>query len=164
MTTITAPKRRQPTILSEFQRLQKKATVDLATGCVVMNSKHLNKKGYGRFQTPLTKGSRAHRTLWQLFYGPIEEGMVIHHACHNRACVNLHHLRKVTWKQNAQDRTITSKNSTGVRNVHRSGEKFYVAVETNCKIYRVYNIPTLEEAMEVAANLRNEHHYKTEGF
>ena len=42
----------------------------------------------------------AHRVSWELFIGPIPEGMWIDHMCRNRLCVNPQHLRVVTPRQN----------------------------------------------------------------
>ena len=48
--------------------------------------------GYGRTRD----GESAHRAVWIARNGPIPEGMHIHHACGNRACVNWRHLQMVT--------------------------------------------------------------------
>jgi hypothetical protein len=55
--------------------------------------------GYGRFWD----GSRvvpAHRVSYELFVGPITEGLHIDHLCRNRGCVNPSHLEPVTQREN----------------------------------------------------------------
>lgn len=65
----------------------------LWTGCV-------NKDGYGRFRPGLrhTRLEYAHRYAWKEAYGDIPSGYTVDHMCKNRACVNLQHLRLVTWE------------------------------------------------------------------
>jgi hypothetical protein len=42
----------------------------------------------------------AHRANWMYCRGPIPKGMHLDHTCKNRLCVNPHHLRVVTPRQN----------------------------------------------------------------
>jgi hypothetical protein len=42
----------------------------------------------------------AHRVSYQIFNGPIPEGMTIDHLCRKRKCVNPDHLEPVTLKEN----------------------------------------------------------------
>ena len=42
-----------------------------------------------------SKAIPAHRFSWELHFGQIEPGMVIHHICHNGICVNPLHLQKM---------------------------------------------------------------------
>ena len=42
----------------------------------------------------------AHRANWMLHRGAIPAGMHLDHTCKNRLCVNPHHLRVVTPRQN----------------------------------------------------------------
>ncbi len=62
--------------------------------------------GYGSFRYgPMAGGQkqkvgRAHRLAWELFVGPIPNGLVIDHLCRNRRCVNPNHLEPVTHSEN----------------------------------------------------------------
>lgn len=46
------------------------------------------------------KQRRAHRVAWELFVGPIPEGMVLDHMCRVTQCVNPDHLQVVTQREN----------------------------------------------------------------
>lgn len=37
-----------------------------------------------------------HKLVWTTRIGPIEEGMVVHHMCENKRCVNIAHLQLLT--------------------------------------------------------------------
>ena len=43
---------------------------------------------------------RVHRLVWELLVGPIPDGMVLDHLCHNRACSNPDHLQVTTQREN----------------------------------------------------------------
>ena len=161
---LAAPRMKNPTVFSEFLRLQARTTTNPETGCITVIPRYQTPKGYGEFYSRLAKGHRAHRVLWQLFNGPIEEGLVIHHACHNRACVNLNHLRKITHRENCQDTKLNTKTPSGHRNIYTQRGKYLVRLEANGVTIRRGGIETLEEAVELAVNLRKQYHYKTEGF
>lgn len=67
-------------------------------GCWVWQ-RYINPGGYG-----LTKVNRktviAHRAAYEMFVGPIGEGLTIDHTCRTRACVNPEHLEPVTIQEN----------------------------------------------------------------
>ena len=56
-------------------------------------------RGYGQFRS----GGRAflaHRFAYELWVGPIPDGLVLDHLCRVRHCVNHDHLEPVTQKEN----------------------------------------------------------------
>lgn len=70
-----------------------------------------NAKGYGRIQTGLkSTGDRrmrsAHRVSWELFRGPILDGMHVLHRCDVPACVNPDHLFLGSNKDNMNDKAV----------------------------------------------------------
>ena len=63
-----------------------------------------NPKGYGCLSLPKPGGGQtkhfAHRVLFELYRGPIPEGLQLDHLCRNRSCVNPDHLEPVTCQEN----------------------------------------------------------------
>ena len=85
--------------------------------------------GYGRLRVN-GRMVGAHRYAWERERGPIPDGMFIDHACWERSCVNIDHLRLATPAQNAANRSrygIRRKNDLP-RGVHAFGGKFQAAV------------------------------------
>lgn len=84
------------------------------TDCIKWD-KYIRKTGYG-VKIENYKRHAAHRWVWEKANGPIPNGMVLDHTCHNeaiqrgecnggyacehRACVNLEHLELVTQSEN----------------------------------------------------------------
>lgn len=110
----------------------------------------LNDGGYGRLRV---RGVlvRAHRYAWERERGPIPEGLHVDHVCHNRACVEVAHLRLATHAQNEANRSgaTASNKSTGIRNVYISGNRYEVRVVRGDLVHRK-SFETLEEAVEDA--------------
>lgn len=52
-------------------------------------------KQYGRFKV-LRRLALAHRVAYEMFVGPIVDGMTLDHLCHRTDCVNPYHLEQVT--------------------------------------------------------------------
>lgn len=60
-------------------------------------------QGYGQIRTGGPGGgrrTRAHRVAYELYVGPIPEGLQIDHLCRNRGCVNPSHLEAVDSRTN----------------------------------------------------------------
>lgn len=104
--------RRGPTPIPVKDRLLSRVVVT-PLGCWVWQGYKL--RGYGQINTP--DGTRlTHMVSFELFRGPIPNGMELDHLCHNpdmcvggfecphRACVNPHHLDPVPTLVNAKRR------------------------------------------------------------
>jgi hypothetical protein len=64
-----------------------------------------NRDGYGLVAVQSNTASghttlQAHRVVYELFVGPIPDGMQIDHLCRNPGCVRPDHLEPVTHKEN----------------------------------------------------------------
>ena len=70
------------------------------SGCWIWMGKH-NADGYGVLRNKIRVVS-AHRTSYELFKGPIPDGLVIDHLCNVTLCVNPDHLEAVTDAVNLQ--------------------------------------------------------------
>jgi hypothetical protein len=61
-----------------------------------------NQGGYGK-KTFDGGDLLAHRWIWMQLFGPIAEGLVIHHTCNNPGCINPHHLVVTTQAENVRE-------------------------------------------------------------
>jgi hypothetical protein len=78
-------------------RLLDRITFD-ESGCWLWTGK-IN-KGYGDFRLGKTKTFSAHRFVYRLLKGTIEDGLTLDHLCRIPRCVNPSHLEPVTMREN----------------------------------------------------------------
>lgn len=132
--------------------------VDKSEGCWNWTGQR-NELGYGLFWLNGKGGNRAHRFAYEDMVGPIPEGMVLDHRCHNASCVNPAHLRACTQKQNSEHKRGAYRgNPSGIRGVHwrKDTAKWTGSVMHNYKAYRVGSYDNKWEAEAAVLALRLE--------
>jgi len=91
-------------MLTFKEKLQDKYQIDV-NGCWIWTGDK-NKKGYGRLTVQsnnIKKKVRAHRVSYEVYNGPIPQGMLVCHSCDIPSCINPQHLWLGTAKENAAD-------------------------------------------------------------
>ena len=87
---------------SIIDRFMKFVSPEPMSGCWLWTG-NVDRGGYARFNIPAEprwKLASAHRTSYEIFKGPIPEGLDIDHLCRVRCCVNPAHLEAVTTQEN----------------------------------------------------------------
>lgn len=114
------------------------------------------RRGYGRIWSSGIQHS-AHRWVWEQAKGPIPDGKVLDHICHNKPCVNIEHLRLASIQQNNSHLKGPSRHNklSGVRNVRRSPDhRWQVVIQKDRKIHSFGVYDTIEAAAAVAERER----------
>lgn len=153
------PIRRYATSMDRFW-----ARVDKSGDCWEWTG-FVTNRGYGLIAAkggPKGKGTskKAHRVAYEDANGPIPEGFMVDHICHNRLCCNPSHLRLATAKQNAEHRKGAQKNnkSSGVRGVYwrTQSNKWRAMVRHNQRLISVGQFDTVVEAEAAVIAKRRE--------
>lgn len=124
--------------------------------CLVWTG-HANAKGYPRMNVGGNKLVLVYRYVWERANGPIPDGAEIDHICFNRACLELSHLRLSDRVANTRHRMGAQPNSiSGVRNVHRRGNRWVVRLKSKGKHFEFGSFDTIEAAAVAAKAARRE--------
>ncbi|MGZ4518914.1 MAG: HNH endonuclease [Mycobacteriaceae bacterium] len=124
--------------------------------------------GYGQVNIA-GRNQSAHRVAWELSTeSSIPVGMLIDHACRNRACCNPAHLRLATKKQNAENREAIGSGRSGVRGVawDRTRNAWAASITHNYRTLNLGRFSTVEEAERVVRAARQQYftHSDPEGI
>lgn len=98
------------------------------SGCWEWSGKCLDSYGYG-IVTRNKKTMKAHRVAYELFKGPIPDGMCVCHTCDNRRCCNPSHLWLGTNADNIRDKVDKGR--------HVQGERQWSAKLNNDKVRKI---------------------------
>lgn len=90
-----------------------------------------DRKGYGKLGHAL-----AHRCSYELFVGPIPEGLTLDHLCRNHGCVNPAHLEPVTRLANTHRGPYNPRQTQCKRGHFLTDENVYVAPGTGFRACR----------------------------
>lgn len=134
-----------------FQKVLKTSTCWLWQAYITPN-------GYGQIGDGYDV-KQAHRASYEMFKGPIPEGMFIDHICHVRHCVRPEHLRLVTNKQNLENRAgPPSNNTSGYRGVSwsKSNKGWIGQLKHHGEHFHLGTFRTPEEANAVVVAKRLE--------
>ena len=135
-----------PLVTDEQHRLRFQCLPRSSTGCWLWNGP-IHPRGYGRVSYKNQKRA-AHRLAYELFLGPVSDGLQLDHTCHtldetcragtrcpHRRCVNPFHLEPVTPTENRNRGRGTKAQVTACPAGHP-----YDAVNTYARRYRGHSV------------------------
>lgn len=93
-------------------------------GCWIWHE--IKKNGYGQWA-----GGLAHKIVWELFNGPVPQGLHLDHLCRVRSCVNPTHMEPVTIKENV----LRGESPTAINARKTKCSKGHDLFGTNLRIY-----------------------------
>lgn len=82
------------------ERFDNKLMPEPNTGCLLYTGITTD-RGYGQFRIKRVRIA-AHKFAYERVYGPVPEGLELHHICHQRICCEVNHLVPLTRFDHAQ--------------------------------------------------------------
>lgn len=123
---------------AEAKRRLISLVVQTPTGCWDWQG-NADTKGYALFSYR-GKCRRAIRVSFQLFIGPIPDGLQLDHLCRNHACVNPNHVEPVTSRENLmRGKTRAAENAAKthcLRGHPLSGDNLYLRKRVSGDVIR----------------------------
>lgn len=101
------------------ERLLESREIDTETGCWLW-TKSRGEKGYGQIWYK-GKFVRTSRLSYEVFNGPIPDGMLVLHKCDNPPCFNPEHLEVGTQSKNIKDCVARGRWSSKPKDVCKKG-------------------------------------------
>lgn len=96
------------------ERLFSRLAID-PSGCLLWTGS-VHASGYGRMSDSSGKTAYVHRLMYELFVGPIPDGLELDHLCRVRRCASPAHLEAVTRQVNQlRGQTISAANAAVAR-------------------------------------------------
>lgn len=102
--------------------------VEKTENCWIWKGAH--GKDYGKM-TVEKRHKDSHRMAYELFKGPIPEGMWVLHTCDNRLCVNPNHLWLGTQKDNLHDMYSKRRAAKGISQWNKYSNKLIVEMRSS---------------------------------
>lgn len=104
-------------------------------------TRSLNSQGYGKICVGNSETKLVHRVAYEIFKGPIGNGMELDHLCRNPRCCNPDHLEPVSHRENMlRGKTVGAANAikTHCKNGHELNEAnaYRFGVKRLCRICR----------------------------
>ena len=122
-----------------------KEIFSLVDGNLVWSIKPANRVKVGDIAGCLKQGYRsleyagerylAHRIVWEMFNGPISDGVGIDHINHDRSDNRIENLRLVSQADNTRNRSLPNTNTSGEIGIHwnKRLSKWHVQINVNGK-------------------------------
>lgn len=124
------------------ERFESKVEKIPEAGCWVWMGS-LNNKGYGVFSLN-RKQKYAHRVSYQLYNGPIPDGLYVLHRCDNPACVSPTHLFLGTQKDNMRDMMAKGRRKWERGGNGRSGEGVHFHELTELQVLEIRRLRSVD--------------------
>ena len=84
------------------------------TSCIIWTGAYYKDTGYGHVMIG-DRTKRAHRVAYELFVGPIPDGLCVLHKCDNTSCINPDHLFAGSKADNTRDMIVKGRAAYGER-------------------------------------------------